>query len=115
MTIGEKIEFLRKAKGFTQGDLGLALGYSKSTADKRVLNYENGHTKPKIETLDRISRVLEVSPSVFCSENPVEQVIQAIVWLTPDERLDVCIALEELDQKEEMTEYGTITEDELNL
>lgn len=115
MTIGEKIEFLRKAKGFSQGKLGLALGYSKPTAENRILIYENGQTKPKIETLERISRALEVSPSIFCSENPVEQVIQNIFWLTPEERLDVCIALEELDQKEDMAEYGSITEDELSL
>lgn len=115
MTIGEKIQTLRQLNGLTQLEFGLALGFSKSTADTRVGQYETGFRNPKKATLDKMATVLGVSPSVFGSEKPVERVVQESFWLTPEERLEVCIALEVLDKMEDMVENGNLSKNELTL
>ncbi len=115
MTIGEKIQTLRQLHGLTQLEFGLALGFTKSTADTRVGQYETGFRNPKKETLEKMATVLEVSPSVFGSDNPVERVVQQAFWLTPEQRLEVCIALEVLDKMEDMVDYGSISPNELTL
>ena len=41
MTLGDKIRKFRNLKGWTQKDLGKAVGFSASTADSRIRKYEN--------------------------------------------------------------------------
>ena len=46
MAIGERIRWFRKAKGLTQKELGVEMGFSERTADIRVRQYESGQRKP---------------------------------------------------------------------
>ena len=41
ITVGRKIRYLRQQHHMTQMELGLALGFSKSTADIRIAQYES--------------------------------------------------------------------------
>ena len=58
MTVGEKICKLREAKGLTQKQLGVKLGYSSSTS---VSNWETNVTKPDFDTLVQLCSILNVS------------------------------------------------------
>lgn len=56
MPTGAKIKEIRKQKGLTQKQLGDLCGM----ADSAIRRYENGNANPKIETLQKIARALEV-------------------------------------------------------
>lgn len=60
MTLGEKIKFARQLRGMTQKELGLKVGFSESTADNRIRQYEMGKMKPKDDKLELIAEALEV-------------------------------------------------------
>lgn len=60
MTLGEKIKFARQLRGMTQKELGLRVGFSESTADNRIRQYEMGKMKPKEDKLELIAEALEV-------------------------------------------------------
>lgn len=62
MTVGEKIQVVRKEKRLTQKELGNLCGVS----DSAIRRYENGRAIPKIKTLQKIANSLEV---------PVERLI----------------------------------------
>lgn len=115
MTIGQKIQTLRKIHGFTQSQFGQALGFSKSTADVRVAQYETGFRNPKKQTLEKIAVALNVSITTFLPESPVNSAIQEVVWLSPEDRLEVEIAMEELNKMEEALVSGDIHASELAL
>ncbi len=115
MTTGEKLQRIREEKGISQKDLGVAVGFSKSTAVNQVIGFERNYKLPKKALLKEFAKVLEVNPSVFMGENPVEKAVQQIFWLTSEEREELCQAVAELKQQEKEQELGNITEDELIL
>ena len=51
ITVGKKIQYLRKQQHMTQKQLGLAVGFSESTADVRIAQYESGARAPKVNIL----------------------------------------------------------------
>ena len=53
---GDKIRKLRKEKGLTQKQLGELCGI----ADSNIRKYESGKQNPKLETLQKIARALDV-------------------------------------------------------
>ena len=61
MTVGDRIKKARNAKGLTQKDLGVAIGFTALTADVRIAQYESGTRVPKEKVLFDLSRVLSVS------------------------------------------------------
>ena len=69
MSVGERIKFIRKLKGMTQKQLGIAVGFNEKSADIRVAQYESGTRKPKEKILNSIAEVLEVSPAVLDVSN----------------------------------------------
>lgn len=54
----------------TQKQLGLAVGFSESTADIRIAQYESGARAPKASLLHRIASVLEADPIVLSVDIP---------------------------------------------
>lgn len=56
MIIGERLRELREQKNFSQGDIEQKTGLLRCYLSR----VENGHTVPSIETLEKISRALEV-------------------------------------------------------
>ena len=57
MTIGERIQLVRKAAGLSQKELGKRLGVSGSM----IGQYENNLRRPKRETLEKIAKAMNVS------------------------------------------------------
>ncbi|MFI3254883.1 MAG: helix-turn-helix transcriptional regulator [Eubacteriales bacterium] len=115
MTIGQKIRLLREEQRMTTKQLGMALGYSKSTAVNQVLGLERGYRLPKKQLLREIAGVLEQNPTVLVGGTPVENVLQHLFWLTSEEREEVIAVMGELVSKEEQVALGNLTEDELIL
>ncbi len=61
-TYSERIRFFRKMLGMTQKELGMAIGFSESTADIRIAQYENRERSPGQDTIDRMAAVFKISP-----------------------------------------------------
>lgn len=62
MISGERIKNIRKMRGFTQKELGLAAGFEEATADIRIAQYESDNRTPKTNLLNAMADKLEVSP-----------------------------------------------------
>jgi transcriptional regulator with XRE-family HTH domain len=56
MIIGERLRALREQKRFSQGDIEKRTGLLRCYLSR----VENGHTVPSLETLEKMSRALEV-------------------------------------------------------
>ena len=56
-TLGKRIQKLRKAKGFTQEELGALLEVN----GKSVSKWERGVTVPSLDHLYKICKILEIS------------------------------------------------------
>lgn len=68
MTTGLRIKEARRQAGFTQTALGNALGISGSM----IAQYETGRRNPKLETIQRISAILQLPLSFFQATPPFE-------------------------------------------
>lgn len=56
MIIGERLRELREQKQFSQGDIEKRTGLLRCY----ISRVENGHTVPSVETLEKMSRALEI-------------------------------------------------------
>ncbi len=56
MIIGERLRALREEKQFSQGDIEKRTGLLRCY----ISRVENGHTIPSVETLEKMSRALEI-------------------------------------------------------
>lgn len=68
MTIGEKIRSIRKLKGFTQKRLGELCRIDEANIRK----YELGHQNPKLETIKKIAKALDVPLTNLISPEVIE-------------------------------------------
>ena len=64
MAVGRRIRYFRRKNHLTQKQLGELLGYSKSTAEVRVNQYENEIRLPKADTLAKLGRIFGVDAAV---------------------------------------------------
>ena len=60
MTIGEKIRRIRKFRHMKQRELAVAIGLDEKSVS-RIGQYEIGYRVPQKETLEQISRALNVN------------------------------------------------------
>jgi transcriptional regulator with XRE-family HTH domain len=65
MGIGNRIKRIRKMRGMTQKELGLAVGFNEKSADVRITQYELGTRTPKEKVISRIADVLDVNPQAI--------------------------------------------------
>ncbi|MDL2250139.1 helix-turn-helix domain-containing protein [Lachnospiraceae bacterium OttesenSCG-928-J05] len=68
-SIGGKIKRIRELRGWTQKELGIKCGFSESTADVRIAQYEKGKKVPREKALKDISAALEVNEGVLFDAN----------------------------------------------
>lgn len=82
MTVGEKIQQLRKQNQLSQEELGQQLFVSRQT----VSLWENGQTLPTIDNLMRLKEIFGVSiDSILCEESPSAQPIAQSNGVSPFE------------------------------
>ncbi len=79
-TIGEKIRTVRKSAGLTQAQLANKLGVTPQT----VSQYECGDKTPKLQTLRRIARAMNVPLDIFIE---VEEGHNSPMWVSVKDRL----------------------------
>lgn len=84
MTVGERIRKIRTEKGMTQKQVAEACGM----ADSAVRKYESGAQKPKLDTIIRLAKALDVSPSLLAGIDPLIE--------TPENRAIVDCGLSEV-------------------
>ena len=63
-TFGQRLRATRLKAGYSQSDLEDLSGIPKA----RLSRYENGHVAPSIQTLERLSRALQVSEASLLSD-----------------------------------------------
>jgi transcriptional regulator with XRE-family HTH domain len=65
MAVGNRIKRIRKMRGMTQKELGLAVGFNEKSADVRITQYELGTRTPKEKVIARIADFLDVNPQAI--------------------------------------------------
>ncbi|WP_318409848.1 helix-turn-helix domain-containing protein [Photobacterium leiognathi] len=71
-----RLKTARKAAGFTQQQLGIALGMDTNTASARMNQYERGKHTPDYQTMQRIGKVLGVPTAYFyCEDDELAQLL----------------------------------------
>ncbi len=60
MAIGNRIKQIRKLRGLTQKELGIAVGFSEKTADIRIAQYESGTRNPQDKITKALANALNV-------------------------------------------------------
>lgn len=65
MITGERIKYLRRQRGMTQKELGIAVGFPEKTADIRIAQYESGSRCPKEGLVKKFAEIFDVSPAFF--------------------------------------------------
>ena len=81
MIIGERLRELREQKQFSQGDIEKRTGLLRCY----ISRVENGHTVPSVETLEKMSRALEIPLYLLFYEGddvptPPKTVRKASAW-----------------------------------
>lgn len=107
MKVGEKIQRIRKERGYTADQLAEMLGISAVSLRK----YEYGERMPKEQMIDEIARCLEVNPSTFKADwgSNVDDAIHVLFELEEEFCLEpikightiVLVLPEELDTEEQ--------------
>ena len=96
VTLGEKIKFLRKRKGYKQQDLADILDKSLRTIQK----YESGEIDVSISTIYQLAEVLDTTPTFLVGYNKVApfytlaDVFSSLFNLDPINGLDFSISVE---------------------
>ncbi|MCF7512718.1 helix-turn-helix domain-containing protein [Pseudoalteromonas sp. L23] len=89
-----RLKEARKAAGYTQQQLGIALGMEPNTASARMNQYEKGKHAPDFTTMKRIADELGVPVAYFyCEDNTLAELIRALGKLTEEEQKELLKAL----------------------
>lgn len=92
MAIGERIKALRTERGWSQAELGKAVG----TDSQRISRYENGKLNPSLPAVLRFAEALDVSVDYLVLESAPRRPLQG-----PD-----------LDLGERLADLGHLDEDD---
>ncbi len=65
MASGKRIRLFRSLRGLKQKELGTALGFSPSTAETRIAQYESDLRLPRKDLLVKLAAVLGVRPEAI--------------------------------------------------
>lgn len=80
MTVGKKIQLVRKHRKMTQKELGIRIGLSENGAN-RVAQYEMGYRVPKEDLLEAIAAALDVPVENFLMKNTyLQDVLRILLW-----------------------------------
>lgn len=91
LAIGDKIKKIRIKRGFTQKELGLAIGFSDRTADVRIAQYESGTRVPKEKIVFAIAQTLKVNPNYLMAPalSNSQEIIHTLFYLDEYNSIDM--------------------------
>lgn len=108
MRFGEKIRELRRILGYTQKDLGEALGVSTRT----IVSYENGKSYPKQRKVyNKMAELFEVPVNYLLVENDEEVAVDKEVPSTETRSIQAQ-AQQLIDQASAMFAGGSLSEED---
>ncbi|WP_042145928.1 MULTISPECIES: helix-turn-helix domain-containing protein [unclassified Pseudoalteromonas] len=85
-----RLKTARKKVGFTQQQLGIALGMEPNTASARMNQYEKGKHAPDYLTMQRIAKELDLPVAYFyCDDDLLAEVICAVASLSATEQQEI--------------------------
>ena len=105
MATGERIKHFRNLRGMTMKYLGQEVGFSESTADVRLAQYESGSRTPKADLIEKLAEALEVSPRALAVPDIDNYIGLAHTLFTLEDRYglkvgeidgEVCLRLDKL-------------------
>ncbi|MFI3214974.1 MAG: helix-turn-helix transcriptional regulator [Eubacteriales bacterium] len=81
---GSKIKEIRTLRKMTMKELGLAVGFPKSSADVRIAQYESDARAIKPDILEKIAFALDVNPDFLAAPQPLGSTsfMQILLMLT---------------------------------
>lgn len=80
MTVGKKIQLVRKHRKMTQKELGIRIGLGENGAN-RVAQYEMGYRVPKEDLLEAIAAALDVPVENFLMKDTyLQDVLRTLLW-----------------------------------
>lgn len=92
-----RLKEARKAAGYTQQQLGIALGMEPNTASARMNQYEKGKHAPDFTTMKRIADELGVPVAYFyCEEDDLAELIIKFSQLEKPDRDAIIKHLEKI-------------------
>lgn len=87
LIVGKRIKELREKKGWSQEQIGVAIGIDESSSRARISRYELGVHEPPLQTADLIARVLGVPlPYLYCDDDKIAELLLALHQLKPAAR-----------------------------
>ena len=112
MTQGKRIRFIREFRNMTQKELGLACGFSESSADVRIRQYESDQKSPKSDALKIIANALNVN--IYSLENYTDSnaitILEMLFWLETFSLLELFKLEEVHEPKKDWVVKGSYNE-----
>jgi transcriptional regulator with XRE-family HTH domain len=90
MTLGKRIQLIRKHRKITQKELGIRIGLhevsdksNEKTAETRIAQYENNLKIPRQDVIDKLALALDVNPLNLEDVPPgtLDYIMQTLFWL----------------------------------
>lgn len=95
-----RLKSARKAAGYTQQQLGMALGMEPNTASARMNQYEKGKHTPDYQTMKRIADELGVPVAYFyCDDDLLAELICALGKVDAQKKQDLLDEIKALKEK----------------
>ena len=73
LSYGYRLKFLRKSRGMTQQELGLAIGFPPASADVRIAQYESGSRLPKADISRKLALALGIEEMLLTVPVPTTE------------------------------------------
>ncbi len=73
LSYGYRLKSLRKSRGMTQQELGLAVGFSPTSADVRIAQYESGSRLPKADISRKIAQAMGIEEMLLTTPVPTTE------------------------------------------
>ena len=70
LSYGYRLKFLRKSRGMTQQELGLAVGFPPANTDVWIAQYESGSRLPKADISKKIAPALGIDEMLLTAPVP---------------------------------------------
>lgn len=83
VNIGRRIKIMRNQYDLTQNELGILLGFSSSSAEVRVSQYETGLRRPGKSIIKQITEIFGLSQQLLLSthSDPIINIYIDLYWL----------------------------------
>jgi len=83
---GFRLRCARERLGWTQEELGLAVGIDKSSSRARISRYETGRSEPAFRITQRLAKTLNVPIGYFYCEDELQAEMLLILHRLPSDQ-----------------------------